>query len=139
MSRPTILWDQVQEFVTRKSGLVDLGIVDLEALAVLVGRINRDPVRFVNHIALAETLLLTNLEGYQRNGPGRWRAHARFAWMDNRGPCEDSVVRFTGWQRWFRPQTGRWERLTFRYGSTVGQAYEFAEDALPGGFEALWP
>lgn len=100
----------------------------------LVGRINREPVRFANHIALSETLLLSTLRiGILSDGVAH-DCYAEFCWLNTRGVCEDGKTRFTGWNRLYRPNTQRWERVTDADNKI--NIYTFAEDV--GGFEQLW-
>lgn len=101
----------------------------------LIGRVNRRPVKFANHIALAETLLFSIVHiGVLADTTAHW-AYAELAWRDLRGVCEDGQVHFVGWNRLYNPTAEKWLRVRRADDDATG-IYEYAEDV--GGFEQIW-
>lgn len=134
---------------------------DLAPAYALLGTVNKKPVEFKNCIALPETLLLTGIEPV-KIGRTLSLGHDEVFKLDfslclTRGVCEDGEHRFVGWNRFWRPETGRYERLRLSgfkaeigshgkasFVATFGQqeiqygrnVYDYADDR--GGFEFLW-
>lgn len=114
-----------------------LRIADIE---VLMGRTNRLPIRFPIHIALPETILLMCVDKMVPGADGYYVGECRFAVRDERGVCEDGVIRHVGFNRFRR--AGVWMRL---HDATGQPPYRYAEDVRRtvggvevAGFALLW-
>jgi hypothetical protein len=94
--------------------------------------VNKDMLAFQNFVALPETMLLVSFLQISKT------CAIDFLIMRTRGLCEDGQTRFVGWNRLWRPERNRWERVSSVEAKKLcpgtGDSYPFP----PVRFEALW-
>jgi hypothetical protein len=105
----------------------------VQALQNFIGRVNRDQLALINHLADPETLLLAYaaVEGFfSATGERMYRMQLTFCACETEGVREDDTYGSLGWNRVYFPRLQCFKRLT-------KLLYPLAEDCDPEGFAAL--